>query len=118
MEQGQFCFLTDEYFIIHDKEYKLMRNKESVDGKEHVRPCFYAFADKKNPLTQNISPLSVNMSAKYINRQTHEAVRIPQNTEREIIHYAEEVLRLVRSGNKHIVFSDIINKMLNEAWLI
>jgi len=44
----------------------------------------------------------------YMNRLTHEAVRIPQNVERDIIHYAEEVLRLVRNGNRLLVFSDII----------
>jgi len=159
MEQGQFCFISDEFFIIHDKEHKLMRNKESVDGKEHGRPCFYSFADKRNPLIlwcvpissqldkymriynhklakqrdkgtktpkcntirfgkvmgtkkafliQNMFPITNKyVSEIYLNQQTQEAVRIPQNTEREIIYYAEEVLRLVRSGNKHIVFSDI-----------
>ena len=160
MEQGQFCFIADEFFAIHDKEHKLMRNKESVDGKEHSRPCFYAFADKKNPLIlwcvpissqvdkymrihdqklakqrskgiktpkcntirfgevmgankafliQNMFPITKKyVSEIYVNRLTHRAVRIPQNTERDIIHYAEEVLGLVRSGNRLLVFSDII----------
>ena len=165
MEQGQFCFITDEFYSIHDKERKLMRNKESVDGREHSRPCFYAFADKNNPLIlwcvpissqiekytriynhklskqrekgiktpncntirfgevmgtnkafliQNMFPIIRKyISEIYINRQTQEAVRIPQNAERDIIGYAEDVLRLVRSGNKHLVFSDII-KIYND----
>jgi hypothetical protein len=160
MEQGQCCFIADEFYAVHDKERKLMRNKESVDGKEHGRPCFYAFADTKNPLIiwcipissqvdkytriynhklakqrdkgiktpkcntirfgevmgakkafliQNMFPVTKKyVSEIYINQQTKEAVRIPQNMERDIIYYAKEVLRLVRSGNKHLVFSDII----------
>jgi hypothetical protein len=58
MEQGQFCFITDAFFDIHDKESKLMRNKETIDGKVHGRPCFYAFADKKNPSIYWCVPIS------------------------------------------------------------
>ena len=160
MNQGNFCFITDEFFIIHDEEHKLMRNKETIGGKTHGRPCFYAFADKKNPLIfwcvpissqidkymniynhklakqkeqgrktpkcntirfgevmgarkafliQNMFPvIKKYISEIYINQQTQEAVRMPQNIEREIVFYAEEVLKLVRSGNRHLVFSDII----------
>jgi len=160
MEQGQFCFITDDYFTVHDKEHKLMRNKETVDGKEHGRPCFYAFADRKNPLIfwcvpisskvdkymrianhklekqrnlgirepkcntirfgevmgakkafliQNMFPITTKyISEIYINQLTHEAVRIPMNTESDIVIHANEVLRLVKSGNKNLVFSDII----------
>ena len=160
MEQGQFCFITDDYFTVHDKEHKLMRNKETVDGKEHGRPCFYAFPDRKNPLILWCVPVSSQvdkytriydhklekqrdrgvrtpkcntirfgevMGAKkafliqnmfpvihkyigeiYINRLTQEAVRIPRNIERDIISHSDEVLRLVRSGHKTLVFSDIL----------
>ena len=160
MEQGQFCFITDVFFTIHDKEHKLMRNREMVDGKEHSRPCFFVFRDKKNPLIlwcvpvsskidkymkiyshklskqlenginkpkcntirfgdvmgarkafliQNMFPVTKKyISEIYINRLTHEAVRIPQNMERDIISHADDVLRLVRSGYKNLVFSDII----------
>ena len=161
MEQGQFCFITDDYFIIYDKEHKLMRNKEMVDGKEYGRPCFYAFPDNKNPLIlwcvpissqvdkymricnhklgkqrnrgvrvpkcntirfgevmgakkafliQNMFPVTIKyVSEIYINRMTQEAVRIPQNTEKDIIIHANEVLKLVRSGNRNLIFSDIIS---------
>ena len=27
-----------------------MRNKETIGGKTQGRPCFHAFADKKNPM--------------------------------------------------------------------
>ncbi len=47
--QGQFYFITDEFYTIHDKEHKLMRNKEVIENTEHGRPCFFAFADNKNP---------------------------------------------------------------------
>ena len=165
MEQGQFCFITDEFYSIYDKERKLMQSKESVDGREHKRPCFYAFADRKNPLIlwcvpissqidkymriynhklsrqrekglikpkcntirfgevmgankafliQNMFPIIEKyISEIYINKQTNKAVRIPQNTELDIIHYAEEVLRLVRSGNTNLVFSDIVKTYNN-----
>ena len=45
MIQGTFFFITDDFFIKHDPEGTLMKNKE---GKHH-RPCFYAFPDKKEP---------------------------------------------------------------------
>ncbi|MCL1808119.1 MAG: hypothetical protein FWG31_10535 [Oscillospiraceae bacterium] len=160
MEQGKFCFIMDAFFTIHDKDRKLMRNKETVDGKEHDRPCFYAFPDRKNPLILWCVPVSskvdkylriVNhkiekqqgkgikrpkcntirfgevMGVKkafliqnmfpviekyikeiYINRLTQEAVRIPRHIERDIISHSGEVLRLVRSGHRSLVFSDII----------
>ncbi|MCL2004100.1 MAG: hypothetical protein FWG72_08890 [Oscillospiraceae bacterium] len=160
MEQGQFCFITDAFFTIHDKEHKLMRNRETFDGKEHGRPCFYAFEDRRTPfilwcipvsskvdkymriynhklakqrekgihkpkcstirfgdvmgarkafLIQNMFPVTKKYIGEiYINRLTQEAVRIPQNMERDIIFHADEILRLVKSGNKHLVFSDII----------
>jgi len=70
MEQGQFCFITDDYYIIYDKERKLMRNKEMVDGKEHGRPCFYAFPDKKNPLILWCVPIS-SQTDKYMRIYNH-----------------------------------------------
>lgn len=160
METGQFCFIWDEYYLLYDKERKLMRNKESIDNKEYGRPCFYAFADKKNPfilwcvpissqvekytaiyerklarqrekgvkmpkcntirfgrvmgakkafLIQNMFPvIEKYISETYINRLTQKAVRIPRNTEDDIRLNADAVLRLVRSGNKNLVFSDIL----------
>ena len=48
MEQGQFYFITDDYFIKYDVDQKLMRNVEIINGKRHGRPCFYAFSDKVN----------------------------------------------------------------------
>ena len=165
MVQGQFCFISDEFFTIHDKEHKLMRNKEMINGTAHGRPCFYAFSDKKNPLIfwcvpissqidkykvvynqkitrqkekgiktpkcnticfgevmgiqkvfliQNMFPIiDKYINEIYINQQTHTAVRIPQNMEREIIFNAEKVLKLVWSGNEHLVFS-AITKTFND----
>jgi len=160
METGQFCFIMDEYFSIYDKDRKLMRNKETADGKEYGRPCFYAFADRKNPLIlwcvpissqvdkylgiynrkldiqrekgirtprcntirfgevmgakkafliQNMFPVTPKyISGIYINRLTQKAVRIPKNTESDIMRHANEILRLVKSGNRSLVFSDVI----------
>jgi hypothetical protein len=161
METGQFCFILDEYFLVHDKGRKLMRNKETIDGKEYGRPCFYAFSDRKNPLIlwcipissqvnkymkicnhkinkqrekgaikpkcntirfgevmgankafliQNMFPVTPKyISEIYINRLTQKAVRIPGNIESDIIFHANEVLKLVKSGHKNLVFSDIIS---------
>lgn len=44
MEKGHFYFLNDEYFLKFKDTY-LMRNKESINGDVHDRPCFYAFQD-------------------------------------------------------------------------
>ena len=42
MNQGCFYFLKDQYFIdFPDKS--LMKNKETVNGVAHDRPCFYSF---------------------------------------------------------------------------
>jgi len=47
LKQGQFYFITDEFYTIYDTERKLMQNKEMIDGISHDRPCFYAFPDSK-----------------------------------------------------------------------
>lgn len=49
MEKGHFYFLEDNYFIKFQDSY-LMKNKESVNGLIHDRPCFYAFEDKATGL--------------------------------------------------------------------
>lgn len=49
MELGHFYYLTDQYFIDFPDPY-LMRNKETIDGQAHDRPCFYAFQDKSTEL--------------------------------------------------------------------
>jgi hypothetical protein len=168
MEQGQFCFIRDEFFTTYDSERKLMRNDESIidaDGKKHGRPCFYAFKDRRTPLIlwcvpisskvdkyrriynhkltiqrgrgikapkcstirfgevlgvekafliQNMFPVIEKYIADiYINGHTQEAVRIPKNVEQDIVSHADDVLRLVRSGNKHLVFSDIMSTFGN-----
>lgn len=44
MNEGNFYFLTDDYFTdFPDKQ--LMQNKEYVNGSVHDRPCFYSFID-------------------------------------------------------------------------
>lgn len=44
MDDGHFYYLTDQYFIDFPDPY-LMRNKETVAGQVHDRPCFLAFFD-------------------------------------------------------------------------
>lgn len=49
MDTGHFYFIKDQYFIDFP-DSKLMKNKETVNGKAHNRPCFYAFLDKTTGL--------------------------------------------------------------------
>ena len=49
MDTGHFYFIKDQYFIDFP-DSKLMKNKETVNGKVHNRPCFYAFLDKTTGL--------------------------------------------------------------------
>jgi len=160
MTQGLFCFITDDFYAAYDKEYSLMRNKETINGAEHGRPCFFAFKDRKNPhimwcvpissqvdkymkiynhklarqkeqgitsprcntirfgkvmgvmkafLIQNMFPVTQKYIAEfYINRLTQQPIRVPKNVEKDIISHSQEIYRLVRSGNKNLVFSDIM----------
>ena len=47
MEQGQFYFIADEFYSVHDKDSNLMQNMETIDGAGQGRPCFFAFQDSK-----------------------------------------------------------------------
>ena len=49
MNEGHFYYIEDQYFIDFPDQY-LMRNKETVNGQAHDRPCFYAFQDNKTGL--------------------------------------------------------------------
>jgi hypothetical protein len=49
MNKGNFYFLNDQYFIDFPDRY-LMKNKETVNGITHDRPCFYAFKDPNTSL--------------------------------------------------------------------
>lgn len=44
MKRGNFLFISDSFYEKYDEKGFLMKNKEGI----HNRPCFYAFADKKN----------------------------------------------------------------------
>ena len=47
MLQAQLYFLSDQYYQDFPDD-KLMKNKDTVDGVPHSRPCFFAFPDSKN----------------------------------------------------------------------
>ncbi len=49
MEIGHFYYIEDQYFIDFPDEY-LMKNKETINGKAHDRPCFYTFKDSEKDL--------------------------------------------------------------------
>ena len=57
MPNAQLYFLSDQYYLDFPDE-KLMRNKDAINGKEHNRPCFYAFSDQKHPEIYWIVPIS------------------------------------------------------------
>ncbi|HBI71721.1 MAG TPA: hypothetical protein DDY59_00850 [Lachnospiraceae bacterium] len=44
MKNGHFYYIEDQYFIDFP-DPMLMRNKETMAGQVHDRPCFYAFED-------------------------------------------------------------------------
>lgn len=46
MDIGTFYFIKDQYFIDFPDD-KLMANKETINGKEHNRPCYYSLQDSK-----------------------------------------------------------------------
>ena len=49
MNTEHFYYINDQYFIDFPDD-KLMRNKETVNGQLHGRPCFYAFQDERTSL--------------------------------------------------------------------
>ena len=168
MKQGEFYFVTDEYFAKYDTGKKLMQNKEG----QHHRPCYFVFPDRENEeilwcipvsskvekfekiadkkvaqqkargkkgaicnticfgtvlgekrafLIQNMFPItSKYIKNKYIDRNTNNAVTIPQKEQRIIYNNARDVLGKVFHGWKNLVFSDVIEareKLLEEIAL-
>ena len=57
MPDAQFYFLSDQYYIDFPDE-KLMKNKDTIDGVSHSRPCFFAFPDAAKPEIFWIIPVS------------------------------------------------------------
>ena len=49
MEIGHFYYIRDQYFIDFPDE-RLMKNKETVNGEVHDRPCFYTFKEQSTGL--------------------------------------------------------------------
>lgn len=49
MIQGTFYFIDDRFYSDFP-DSKLMHNKQSEEGKDHDRPCFFAFEDDKTGL--------------------------------------------------------------------
>jgi len=44
MDKGHFYYINDQYFLDFP-DPMLMKNQEAINGKNHDRPCFYAFED-------------------------------------------------------------------------
>ena len=49
MDTGHFYYINDQYFIDFPDPY-LMKNKETINGQVHDRPCFYAFQNSTTGL--------------------------------------------------------------------
>lgn len=60
MINGNFYFLSDEYFVCFEEE-NLMKNKEVIEGAEHNRPCYYAFKDEEDERILWMIPVSSRM---------------------------------------------------------
>jgi len=91
-KQGYFYFISDEFYRLFDKEQRLMKNKETIDGVLHGRPCFYAFEDNRTPGILWCVPVSSKLKkyediyAHKIERQREKGVERPMcNT----IYFAE-----------------------------
>jgi hypothetical protein len=59
MDNGRFCFLSDRYYDDFQDDY-LMRNKETINGVMHNRPCFFVFRDGLMPEILWLIPISSN----------------------------------------------------------
>ena len=57
MLDAQLFFLSDQYYIDFPDD-KLMKNKDTIHGVPHNRPCFLAFPDEKNPSIYWLVPIS------------------------------------------------------------
>ena len=84
MTQGHFYFISDKFYHLHDKDRRLMKNKEHVDGVLHGRPCFFAFEDLKRPGILWCVPVSSKLKkydeiyAHKIERQRAKGVKYPK----------------------------------------
>lgn len=69
MDAGHFYYIQDQYFIDFPDPF-LMRNKETIAGKPHGRPCFFSFKDENNGLFWMI-PISsqTNKYRRYYNQK-------------------------------------------------
>ena len=98
----------DKYIQITNHKLEKQRNRGIREPKCNTIRFGEVMGAKKAFLIQNMFPITEKyISDIYINRLTHEAVRIPINIESDIVIHANVVLRLVKSGNKNLVFSDI-----------
>jgi hypothetical protein len=57
MEEGQFCFISEQYYIDFPDKH-LMRNREAIDGVVHRRPCFFVFPDRMHDKLFWLVPIS------------------------------------------------------------
>ena len=73
MDNGNFCFLSDQYYEDFKDKY-LMRNKEVIDSESRDRPCFFAFRDNVIPEILWLVPISSNYT-KYKNLYDKKVLR-------------------------------------------
>ncbi len=57
MKGTQLFFLSDQYYQDFPDD-RLMKNKDTIDGVSHSRPCFFAFTDSKVPEIFWMVPIS------------------------------------------------------------
>ena len=87
---------------------KLMKNKDTIDGVPHSRPCFFAFPDSKNSEIYWVVPISSKFEkylVPYIDKNRH-PIRIDDRVAADIKKNAREVLAIARRGAK-VIFPDV-----------
>ena len=57
MLRAQLYFLSNQYYEDFPDD-KLMKNKDTIEGIPHSRPCFFAFPDTRIPEIYWIVPIS------------------------------------------------------------
>lgn len=93
MEKGHFYFIKDQYFADFQDKY-LMQNKETINGRAHGRPCYFAYLDEKTNL--------------------YWAVPISSQVEKYEIYYKNKIKRYGRCDT--IVFGEVLGH--KKAFLI
>ncbi|HIR13772.1 MAG TPA: hypothetical protein IAB31_07600 [Candidatus Choladousia intestinavium] len=117
MPQAQLYFLSNEYYQDFPDD-GLMKNKDTIDGVPHSRPCFFAFRDARVSGIYWIVPISSKYEKykrieqfkikKYgrCNTIHRQPIRIDGRVAADVEKNARNVLALAKRGAK-VIFPDV-----------